>query len=155
MEVPRLGIESELQVPAYTTAIATRDPSHICDLHLSSWQCCIFNPLSKARDPTCILRDTVPGSQPTESQWDLPDPGLFTFYPVFPVQTLSPPSLQRSIILRSPLKRRGQRWTVSMKGKASISALGWKQWGKITSTVIHTTICRRQSKPYSEANALH
>ena len=27
MEVPRLGAESELQLPAYTTATATRDPS--------------------------------------------------------------------------------------------------------------------------------
>ena len=36
MEVPRLGVESELQLPAYTTA--TWDPSHICDLHRSSWQ---------------------------------------------------------------------------------------------------------------------
>ena len=33
MEVPRLGVESELQLPAYTTATATLDPSHICDLH--------------------------------------------------------------------------------------------------------------------------
>ena len=29
MEVPRLGGESELQLPAYTTATATQDPSHI------------------------------------------------------------------------------------------------------------------------------
>ena len=33
MEVPRLGVELELQPPAYATAIATRDPSHVCDLH--------------------------------------------------------------------------------------------------------------------------
>ena len=32
MEVPGLGVESELQVLAYTTAIAMPDPSHICDL---------------------------------------------------------------------------------------------------------------------------
>ena len=36
MEVPRLGAESELQLPAYTTATATPDLSHICDLHHSS-----------------------------------------------------------------------------------------------------------------------
>ena len=29
MEVPRLGVEAELQLPAYTTATATPDPSHI------------------------------------------------------------------------------------------------------------------------------
>ena len=31
MEVPRLGVESELQLLAYTTATATRDLSLICD----------------------------------------------------------------------------------------------------------------------------
>ena len=35
------------------------DLSHICDLHCSSWQCWILNPLSKGRDQTCILRDTM------------------------------------------------------------------------------------------------
>ena len=60
MEVPRLGVQLELQVLAYARATATRDPSHICNLHLSSRQCQILNPLSKARDGTCILMDTIP-----------------------------------------------------------------------------------------------
>ena len=58
MEVPSLGVELELQLPAYTTATATRDPSHICDLHHSSQQCQILSPQSEARDWTCILMDT-------------------------------------------------------------------------------------------------
>jgi len=41
-----------IRATAYTTATATQDPSHICDLHHSSQQCQILNPLSKARDPT-------------------------------------------------------------------------------------------------------
>ena len=36
MEVPRLGAESELPLPAHTTATARWDPSHICNLHNSS-----------------------------------------------------------------------------------------------------------------------
>ena len=52
MEVPRLGVESELQLLAYTTATAMQDPSHICDLHHSLWQCQILNALSKARNGT-------------------------------------------------------------------------------------------------------
>ena len=36
MEVPRLGVESELKLLAYATATATRDPSHIWELHHSS-----------------------------------------------------------------------------------------------------------------------
>ena len=58
MEVPRLGIELELQLPAYTTATATWDPSRVCDLYHSSWQRQILNPLSEAGDRTRILMDT-------------------------------------------------------------------------------------------------
>ena len=58
MEVPRLWFESELQLPAYTTARATRDLSHICDLYHSSRQRWIFNLLSEAGDRTGILIDT-------------------------------------------------------------------------------------------------
>ena len=50
MEIPRLGAESELQLPAYTTATATQSLRHNCDLHCSLWQHQILNPLSKARD---------------------------------------------------------------------------------------------------------
>ena len=56
MEVLRLGVKSELQLPVYTTATATRDLSWACDLHHSSQQCQIPGPLSEARDQTCILR---------------------------------------------------------------------------------------------------
>ena len=55
MEIPWLGVELKLQLPAYTTATATPDPSRICDLHYSSQQCWILNPLRKARDRTHIL----------------------------------------------------------------------------------------------------
>ena len=48
MEVPRLGIELELQLLAYTTVTATWDPSLICDPHHSLRQCWILNPLSEA-----------------------------------------------------------------------------------------------------------
>ena len=57
MEVPKLGVESELQLPASTTAIAMQDPSHVCDVHHSSCQCQILNPLSEARDQIHILMD--------------------------------------------------------------------------------------------------
>ena len=48
MEVPRLVAESELQLLAYTTATATWNPSRVCDLHRSSWQRKILNPLNEA-----------------------------------------------------------------------------------------------------------
>ena len=57
MEVPRLGVKSELQLPAYTTATATWDPSCVWDLHGSSRQH-QFTPLSEARDQTLLLVDT-------------------------------------------------------------------------------------------------
>ena len=58
MEVFRLGIKPELELLAYTTATVTQDLSHIYELHHSSWQHGILNPLSKARDWTQILMDT-------------------------------------------------------------------------------------------------
>ena len=57
MEIPRLRVESELQLLAYATATATPDPSHVCNLYLSSWQCQTLNPMSRVRDQTCILMD--------------------------------------------------------------------------------------------------
>ena len=58
MEAPRLGVQSELQPLVYTTATATSDPTNVCDLHHSSWQHWILNPLSEAKDRTCILTDS-------------------------------------------------------------------------------------------------
>ena len=58
MEVPWLGVESELQLPAYTTATATLDPSHGCNLYHSSRQHQIPNPPSETRAWTLILVDT-------------------------------------------------------------------------------------------------
>ena len=71
MEIPRLGVKLELQLLAYATATATRDPSHICNLHHSSWQRQILNPLSKARDQAQVLMDTS-WFITTEPQWELP-----------------------------------------------------------------------------------
>ena len=52
MEVPKLGVKLELQLPAYATAAAMPDPGHVCNLHNSSQQCQIVNPLSEAQDRT-------------------------------------------------------------------------------------------------------
>ena len=43
MEVPRLGAESELQLPTYITTTATLDLSHICGLRCSLCQHWILN----------------------------------------------------------------------------------------------------------------
>ena len=56
MEVPRLGVKSELQLPA--TATATWDPGCVFNLHYSSWQRQLLNSLSEARDQNHILLDT-------------------------------------------------------------------------------------------------
>ena len=58
MEVPRLGVELELQLLAYTTATAAPDPSCVCDQHHSLRPHQILNPLSEAREQTRNL--TVP-----------------------------------------------------------------------------------------------
>ena len=55
MEVPSLGVESELQQLAYTPATAPQDPSHVCVRHHNSHQYQILNPLSEAGDQACNL----------------------------------------------------------------------------------------------------
>ena len=55
MEFPRLGVRLELQLPAYTRATTTLEPSRVCDLHHSSQQHQILNALIEARDRTCQL----------------------------------------------------------------------------------------------------
>ena len=51
-DVRMLGGQLELQLPAYTTATATPDLSCVCDLHHSSRQGRILNPLREARNRT-------------------------------------------------------------------------------------------------------
>ena len=57
MEVLRPGVDLELHLPAYATATETQNPSLICELHHSSQQRRIPNPLGKAGDRTCGLLD--------------------------------------------------------------------------------------------------
>ena len=57
MEVPGLGVQFELLLLAYATATVPPDLSHIYDLHHSSQQRWILNPLNEARDRTCILTE--------------------------------------------------------------------------------------------------
>ena len=89
VEVPRLEVESELQLLAYTTATATamQDPSCVCDLHHSLRQCQILNPLSKARmepAPSWLLVGFVT----TEPRQELPI-YLFFFSLLMPVLLVS------------------------------------------------------------------
>ena len=58
MEVPWLGVESELQLPTYATTTAMWDLNHIVNPHHSSGRRGILNPLSRVRDRTSILMDT-------------------------------------------------------------------------------------------------
>ena len=73
VEVLRLGVESELQLPAYVTASATAtlDPSRVCDPHHNSQQRQILNLLSEAGDQTFVLMGTsqIVSSEP---RWELP-----------------------------------------------------------------------------------
>ena len=52
MEVPRLGVQLEIQLPVSATARAMRDLSCVFDLHHSSQQRQVTDPLSEARDRT-------------------------------------------------------------------------------------------------------
>ena len=92
MEVPRLRVESELQLPAKATATAMQDLSQVCDLHHSSQQCWILSPLSKARDRTQVLtvpswicyhwatRGTSAHKFPSQTKWHWQAPFPSSFY---------------------------------------------------------------------------
>ena len=60
MEVPRLGIQLEIQPLAYTTATATPGLNCVCKPRHSSWQCQIqiLKPLSESRNGTHIFMNT-------------------------------------------------------------------------------------------------
>ena len=63
MDVPRLGTELELQLPAYGHHNHSNTRSKPdCNLCRSLQQHPILNPLSKAREQTPILMDTMLGS---------------------------------------------------------------------------------------------
>ena len=73
MEVPRLQVESEIQLLTYTRATATCDLSHICDLHHSS-QCCSGTTITRIYLVKCGFvgptpsKVKVPGSHPIKSE---------------------------------------------------------------------------------------
>ena len=75
MEVPKLGVELELQLPADTTAVAMLDLSCVFDLHHSSWQHRILNPLSEARDEPATSWLLV-GFIFAAPQWELQEPQI-------------------------------------------------------------------------------
>ena len=64
-ESSQAGTESELQLPVYTTATATPDPSHICDLHHSLRQRWILTGTEATSSQILV------GFISTEPQWEL------------------------------------------------------------------------------------
>ena len=62
MGVSELGVELELQLPAYSTATQCRIQAASATYAASLQQHRILSPLSKARGGTCILVDIMSGS---------------------------------------------------------------------------------------------
>ena len=67
MEVPRIGVELELQLPVYATATAMRDSSCIWDLHHSSQQHQMPNPLSEIKPTSSYILVRFVSTEP---QWE-------------------------------------------------------------------------------------
>ena len=80
MEVPRLGVELEQKLKDYFTTTTTLDSSRICDLHHRLKQCCIPNPVIKARDWTHNLTETMSGPSQVELQRELHTFHLFVCF---------------------------------------------------------------------------
>ena len=141
MEVARLGVQSELQLPVYTTVIATQDLNCIWDLRHSPQQCWVLNPLSEARYWTCILmvasqirfhcpmtgtpiRNLYYLSKMKVKIWLRTSKGLFLnslflHHPVFHMALLSPDCRIRSTVpsLQSP-------------GRKQVALSNWRIWGE-------------------------
>ena len=71
LEVPRLGVELELQLAAHTTATAMPDPSRVCDLRHSSRQCRTLTRQTRPGvEPATSWRRFCVGSVSTVPQWE-------------------------------------------------------------------------------------
>ena len=62
MEIPGIGVKSELQLPAFNTATPMPEMSYIHDLRCSLQQCQILSLPSDARDGAHILKEIISGS---------------------------------------------------------------------------------------------
>ena len=80
MEVASPGVKSEVQMPIYTRNRDAPHPSLTCNLHPSSEQCRVFNPLSQANDGTHFLMAPMSGSYPTEPAQELCGPGILCVF---------------------------------------------------------------------------
>ena len=119
MEVPRLGVELELKLPA----TATWDPSCVCALHHSSQKCQILNPQSEARDRTLILMD------PSQVGYHWAMAGTLWKFPYWYIERRTEPSAGRQWgIIFFPRKRMGLTcWSLEWMGgvKAGDSESFW------------------------------
>ena len=123
MEVPRRGVQSELQLPAYTTDAATRDPSQVWDLHCSSWQHRILNPLKEARDQTCVLMDTGQVSHDGNSLYYLYRKYLFSLA-ILVSRAIPAKTQERVLLVNQKWSRIPVRQTI--KGFQSMVKLEWR-----------------------------
>ena len=69
-------IGTELQLPAYTTAAATQDPYHVCNLHHSSQQRQILSPTKRDQRVSWILVGSVLLCHSRSSCYPLASPNL-------------------------------------------------------------------------------
>ena len=76
IEVPRIGVELKLQLPAYIIATELPDLSHVRNLHHRPQQRWILNPLGKARDWNHILME----SSWVQYHWAIMWNPIFSFF---------------------------------------------------------------------------
>ena len=135
MEVLGPGVELELQLLTYPTATAVPDPSCICDLCRSLWQCQILNPLSGARDWVRIFIDT---SQ-FLSWWATTVPTLFFTLAFQAVQLIL--SLTSLLYLLFFFFLRPQLWHMEIPDQGVRLELQLPVYGIATATLHPSHIC--------------
>ena len=90
--------------PIYVTATVTQDPSHVFDLHRSSRQHPILNPLSEARVGTHVLMD------PTQVLNPLSSPQHFFLKLQLENKPSDPQIWASSLLSETEKLRSGSRW---------------------------------------------
>uniref|UniRef100_A0A8D1LJK6 Interleukin-3 receptor subunit alpha n=1 Tax=Sus scrofa TaxID=9823 RepID=A0A8D1LJK6_PIG len=139
MDVPRLGVESGLQLPAHPTATATRHLSVLCNLHRSSGQHQICTPRMEARDrgleweyPKILTAPNITNSWCNQSyaimRWSVQSNFNFHFKYEVQIQKGEDQAYSQEVERNSLWLYNPGTYTVKIRAKDASFNLPWGDW---------------------------
>uniref|UniRef100_A0A8D0MNK2 IL-3 receptor alpha chain N-terminal domain-containing protein n=1 Tax=Sus scrofa TaxID=9823 RepID=A0A8D0MNK2_PIG len=131
MDVPRLGVESGLQLPAHPTATATRDLSVLCNLHRSSRQRQTRTPRMEARDQI-LTAPNITNSWCNQSyaimRWSVQSNFNFHFKYEVQIQKGEDQAYSQEVERNSLWLYNPGTYTVKIRAKDASFNLPWGDW---------------------------